>query len=383
MQRRLPEIHTDHTGVFTYSFDPFCAENKVILRLEDDDIQLSSKDGAFAEFVVPSKVDGYDVKSVEGVVIPHCHTLRFEEGIQTINLEGIPKGQFLELILPKTLERICEGSFSNCAWLERAVIPSGVIGRRAFANCGNLRALELGNSVVEIGNEAFARCTALKKVCLPDNIRSLDSYIRCDRDGHALHDLGIFDGCTELESVYIGSKVECIAVNPFTNCPKLKVVEISPRNRWLEMRGSVLVDRGIKQIVSALPALLEEKYIVDPDMNGIAICAFLNCRDLREIEFPQYMSCIHNQAFEGCAGLQKVNTIAADEITKYAFAECDSLEDIEVHAHWLGECAFKNCKALRTAELYVFEMDPTAFSGCERLASLCNKGESQRGELPF
>ena len=94
MQRKPVEIHTDLIGMFSYFHDYLSGGNEITLCLEDDEIPFSTKDGAFKEFVMPSKVGGYDVRCVEGIKIPYCHTFRFKGGIPTINLEGTPKGQF-------------------------------------------------------------------------------------------------------------------------------------------------------------------------------------------------------------------------------------------------------------------------------------------------
>lgn len=240
-----PKKYIDQTGRFTYYFSNIPGDgDDAILCLEDDEPQFSTRDGAYGEFVVPAEVDGYPVEIVDGVLIPNCCTLRFEDGIRVINLEGIPKGEFLELILPKTLEKLAEFSFAGCGSLERAVIPAGRIGRRAFANCRNLRALELGPGVREIRGEAFRNCIALQSVELPDGLIRLGNRPGMDSEGGDMYDLGAFDGCANLRRVRIGASLREVEGEPFTNCPRLMEVEVSPENRALEARGARLVRRA-------------------------------------------------------------------------------------------------------------------------------------------
>lgn len=226
-----PKKYTDRTGRFTYYFSNIPGDDGAILCLEDDEPQFSTHDGAYGEFVVPAEVDGCPVDTVEGVLIPNCRTLRFEEGIRVINLEGIPKGEFLELILPKTLEALVGFSFAGCGSLERAVIPSGWIGRRAFANCRNLRTLELGQGVREIRGEAFRNCVSLQSVKLPDGLVRLGDRPGMDFEGETLDELGAFDGCAALR--FARAWAQRFDPSAFADCPEVKVERAGAQSRGI------------------------------------------------------------------------------------------------------------------------------------------------------
>lgn len=74
------------------------------------------------------------------------------------------------------------------------------IGTDAFSWCTALTTVNLGNSVVSIGDSAFAY-TSLKSVTLPDSIVSIGA--------------GAFSSCTQLDSVTIPSSVQTIGHNAF------------------------------------------------------------------------------------------------------------------------------------------------------------------------
>ena len=71
--------------------------------------------------------------------------------------------------IPDTVTEIGESAFENCRVLEKINIPDSVtkIGSRAFANCKILEIMIIPNSVKDIGLEAFGGCKQLEQFTLP------------------------------------------------------------------------------------------------------------------------------------------------------------------------------------------------------------------------
>ncbi len=69
------------------------------------------------------------------------------------------------------------------------LIPDSIvsIGENAFAGCSAVKAVKLGSGVETIGRSAFENCTGLESFVVPENVTSMD---RC-----------IFRGCTELKEL--------------------------------------------------------------------------------------------------------------------------------------------------------------------------------------
>ncbi len=94
------------------------------------------------------------------------------------------------------------------------VIPSGVanIGSRAFLNCTNLVEVDWG-TIDTIGDHAFMNCTSLKHAILPDSCTRIWT--------------NVFEGCTALQSAYIGYVNSYAATVPqefFKGCTSLAVL---------------------------------------------------------------------------------------------------------------------------------------------------------------
>ena len=82
-----------------------------------------------------------------------------------------------ELIVPATIgnlpvTKIENWAFAGCSGLTSVTIPDSVtnIGNSAFRSCVGLKTVNLGNSVGEIGKEAFFNCFKLAKIAGLDSV---------------------------------------------------------------------------------------------------------------------------------------------------------------------------------------------------------------------
>jgi hypothetical protein len=122
-----------------------------------------------------------------------------------INNIEIPSSINFENGLIETLE-IGDEAFANCSMLENVTLPNTVlsIGIRAFEGCGNLETINLGNSLINIGNNAFLHCRELKSIDLPESLINIESFA--------------FAYCHSLESINIPNFVQVIGNNAFVGC---------------------------------------------------------------------------------------------------------------------------------------------------------------------
>ena len=101
------------------------------------------------------------------------------------------------------------------------VIPDSVIvvGDSAFANCSNLANVTIGASVADLGYHAFDSCISLTNITIPDSV----TYIQDARGGCRGNcvDGGVFGGCTSLTNVVIGKGLTYLGVGAFSGCSNL------------------------------------------------------------------------------------------------------------------------------------------------------------------
>ena len=123
-------------------------------------------------------------------------------------------------------------AFALCSKITSITIPEGVtsIGEDAFYDCTMLSSITLPQTVKTIGNGAFFGCESLESISLPNGLESLGESAFCGCNSLLSITLpnnittienNTFDGCTALESATIMGVVRNIGLNAFQDCSSL------------------------------------------------------------------------------------------------------------------------------------------------------------------
>ena len=130
------------------------------------------------------------------------------------------------------LDAIPDDWKSGVTTITAAHIGQGVttLGAGAFAGCSNLASVTLPDSLTIINdgnydNGAFAFCSGLTSITIPNSVTSIGSYA--------------FYSCTSLTSVTIGNSVTAIGSSAFKSCTDLTSVTITsvPAAAWVGTNG--------------------------------------------------------------------------------------------------------------------------------------------------
>lgn len=184
------------------------------------------------------------------------------------------------LYLPTSIDgheiiRIDDSAFKDCVTLTAITIwGSPEIGDYAFAGCTGLTEVSIPNDTEAIGDHAFENCTGLKSVIFWD-AGNIGEYA--------------FAGCTSLTSVSIPSDTKKIGAHAFDGCT------------------------GITELV-----------IWDAEVIGEY--AFAGCINIDSVSIPHDVKSIEAHAFDGCINL--ASTIIWDDDTdvhRDAFSNCPKL----------------------------------------------------------
>ncbi|MEE1221267.1 MAG: leucine-rich repeat domain-containing protein, partial [Bacteroidales bacterium] len=84
---------------------------------------------------------------------------------------------------------IGENAFANCSYLTSVIIPDGItsIEYRAFYFCTSLSSIVISNSVSYIGGHSFYNCNSLTSITIPNNVSFIGN--------------GAFQSCDELANI--------------------------------------------------------------------------------------------------------------------------------------------------------------------------------------
>ena len=285
--------------------------------------------------LVSDKLSDSDIANIKA-----NYTVSNVKRFSELNVKSICSGAFKDnakityIDLPETLDEISNSTFEGCKKLEAIDGTHSKlteIGKRAFANCEELKSINLPQSLKKLGNEAFANVGITNSIPDLSKIESVGE--------------GIFSGCTKLTSVvFKGNKV---TNSMFANCSRLASIT------WGE--GNANIDN-----------------VTEIGANAFQKTAFTS------FTLPKNVLEINDYVFEGCTSLESVylygnfgdtrldpNGDSTEEGHVFQYVDhngdpCDALLGIQT----VKEAAFKGCRSLSTIKLYDDDYDhETALSG--------------------
>lgn len=272
------------------------------------------------------------------------------------------------------------GAMQACKYLQTVNMPEdgGVhFGASCFANCTSLKTIDLSKHDPALEDEVFFNCTSLASAVLT-NVINIGNYAFAD--------------CANLRYVDM-PKVVVIGEGAFCayqgTAPSFMQITLPSTLKTLG-KGVFMGALGIEEIEIPKSVL----NFGDNSSDDFGDFMFALCTNLKKVTLPENLDKIGNYWFTGCSKLQSVNTEKIKYIGEYAFRGASS--DLEGYVEFdlssirtLGEAAFAEsrltgdlvCNNLTTAGDYAFfytyiksidapnlsVIGDSAFEGCKNL----------------
>ena len=260
----------------------------------------------------PIFVNAYDVK-IDGICYNlHPSTLEADVTYNIVSDDGAWYSDYSgDVVIPSTVNS--DGNTYTVSY----------VTDNAFARCSDLKSVVLPNTIKKMGLYVFEDCTNLTSVTLPNDIEELGNLL--------------FAGCISLPSVTIPGSVKKIGPSAFSECNSMKTITIPPSvieiDDWAFCYGEGLTEITIPSTVKRLG-------------KGV----FLDCRNLKKVELPTSIDELESEMFEGCTSMETLVIPDNYEIIgKYAFSGCYKMTSITIGSKItsIGDKSFTMCKRLK------------------------------------
>ena len=221
---------------------------------------------AFSRFVIPEAVEYIKGNPWSGIFTSGKFVVENHSPFYTVR-----NGHLYSKDL-KTIVCCLDDKEYGASTLENVLHIAG----SAFSNC-HIKALNIPETVISIGDYAFYESSGFEEVQLPDSLKSIGDY--------AFYH-------TQIKRVEIPDSVERIGSHAFGSCSQL--VSISLSNSLTMISDSMLASSSVYEII--IPPKVEQ-------INNSAFCA---CSKLYKVIMNEGITDIGDNAFSGCFNLNEI-----------------------------------------------------------------------------
>lgn len=363
------------------------------------------------EIVIPSKLSSWGSS-----VFRQCSNLTkvtFKGMLPKIIAGTFSNSALKQIDWPTGLKEIQQSSFNNTK-LEKLNFPAtvNIIGKMAFANCANLKELELHEDIQTISTDSFSG-TSVEKLtcpgrfldCVPLKQVKIARITSATNDGSFVSDFKyninltsvelpegtqsipnqFFLGCANLSTIILPSTLNKINKNSFYGCVSLTVLTIpdsvssvsddafeateiqtliTPAKEWVKH----IPKSNLQKIITTSGSTLHEgSFNEAPELTEVELHegivnfqheVFRNCSKLKELSIPSTVETMENDVFKGCSSLSDIYVLNKN---KGEIAGAPWGIEGTVRIHWKDETELLEIKFYfeeNNGKTHTYDMEP-------------------------
>lgn len=313
---------------------------------------------ALEELVIPentslTRITGYvyrdeyvlGAKTQTAGIVEGCYalkTLRIPAKVRTINNYAFASCGIETVIFEdgSLCQKIGDAVFANCVNLKNINIPESVktLGNCVFVNCTSLESCILPENLTKIGMYAFEGCVNLKAIEFPESLTSIERF--AFRDCQSLVSVtlpsavkntgeGVFHGCQNLKEFFLSDNENItIGYGCFEDCKNLETIRLNAKK--IKLEEVFLQNTAVSKItISSITESLTGAYWYNSGRGtwtGSLVNEFV-------FESPSHLTSVGNNAF---AGAQITSLVLPETVTELyggIFYGCTALFDWEIPSH--------------------------------------------------
>lgn len=311
-EKRTVEIPEEAKKAFDSAIMLTASDFEYELTDDGNGVRVTNYTGLETAIKIPAEIEGMPVTEIRWIFDSSGKEMLDDWGMpaKTIRGEQLYEPILETVVIPDSVKKIIMDYASSRVRnkLKYVKLSESIseLPNDLFSRCEKLEYIYIPDSVVSIGDDAFAN-TALKSIDVPDGV-SLGK--------------GVFRGCSNLEKFILPKNIKEIPESSFSGCKSLRNIDIS--ESVTSIGDYAFSGTGL------------EKINFPKKLSTIGSGAFASCENLKEIIVPDSVTVIGNEAFAR-SGIKKLvisdNVTNVTEIGRYGtlvWAGCSFLEEVHL-----------------------------------------------------
>ncbi len=281
-----------------------------------------------------------------------------------------------EFIIANPTIEICERAFASNKYIKHIIISNGVakIRKGAFANCSALEMIDLPQTLQTIEDEAFLHTWIEPEIPIEEQQERNTIKNYCD-----INSLTIPCGVNKIgRKAFLGIK-SIKNESPFFQIvdDALLSIDGSELIYYFGKKSNYSIPKGVSVIYSC--AFMNNQYLkmisVPDSVNIVEEYAFAQCHKLTKVTFKGKYAQIKQGVFSCCTALKDIRLPKLlSTISNETFLHCSSLTDFVLPPNLsvIGERAFYDCDSFVNLQVpdSVVEIGKSAFFGCTNIKEI-------------
>ena len=277
-------------------------------------------------------------------------SIKLPNELQIIGDGAFSSTKLSTIIIPESVKEIGLGAFSNCDELTSVTIPAnvGTLGSHAFIDCDNLAEINLeiskinastfarckslnyvsANSVIEIGESAFAGCVALEEFTFAPTLKLIGNSAF---QGSGLKALD-FSATESLDSIGAWAFAQCKALTA-----AIMNDNTSNIGEGAFFDDASLVTFNLPTSCTAIPNYIfkgnisiDTTNMLNQNITAIGDYALIDLHHVTTFTLPHTLQYIGDNAFEGWTSLTQLNADGISEVPELGEKVWNEIEQSKV-----------------------------------------------------